>query len=79
MLMRQVEERPSRVLRVSLASLTCTSDGFTCAIAIPANTREAFVTGAWDTTGMLLDRYEEVRLVAERLPYRTGFRSVRAG
>jgi hypothetical protein len=31
--------------------------------------RDALATGAWDTTGMLLDRYEEVDAAAARLPY----------
>jgi hypothetical protein len=30
---------------------------------------EAFATGAWDTTGMLLDRFDDVRATAKRLPY----------
>jgi len=32
---------------------------------------EAFATGAWDTTGMLLDRFDDVRDTAKRLPYAT--------
>jgi hypothetical protein len=35
--------------------------------------RDALVTGAWDTTGLLLDRYEEVDATAARLPYVSGF------
>jgi hypothetical protein len=31
------------------------------------------MTGAWDTTGMLLDRYAEVDQAAARLPYVVGF------
>ena len=31
------------------------------------------VTGAWDTTGLLLDRYEEVDAASKRLPYVSGF------
>ena len=52
---------------------TCEVDGFRCAVALPPNVRDAFVTGAWDTTGMLLDRYEEVDAAAARLPYVSGF------
>jgi hypothetical protein len=40
---------------------------------MPPAARDAFVTGAWDTTGMLLERFGEVRAVAARLPYLTGF------
>jgi hypothetical protein len=31
------------------------------------------MTGEWDATGLLLDRYDEVRAVAARLPYLRGF------
>jgi hypothetical protein len=31
------------------------------------------VTGAWDTTGLLLDRYDEVEAASQRLPYVSGF------
>ena len=37
------------------------------------NVRDAFATGAWDTTGLLLDRYDEVTATADRLPYVKGF------
>ena len=72
-LMALVEEQPARAVNVSLETLDCVSDGFSCRVTIPAHTREAFLTGAWDTTGMLLERYDEVRHVASRLPYLTGF------
>jgi 3-isopropylmalate/(R)-2-methylmalate dehydratase small subunit len=67
-LMALVEEHPARAVRVSLETLDCVSEGFTCRVTIPAHSREAFLTGAWDTTGMLLERYDEVRRVASRLP-----------
>jgi len=31
------------------------------------------MTGAWDTTGLLLNNYEQVNAVAARLPYLSGF------
>jgi 3-isopropylmalate/(R)-2-methylmalate dehydratase small subunit len=72
-LIARVEREPERTVRVDLEALTLQSDGMTFPIAMPPNAREAFVTGTWDTTGMLLDRYEDVRQVASRLPYVTGF------
>jgi 3-isopropylmalate/(R)-2-methylmalate dehydratase small subunit len=72
-LMERVEERPDVRLRIDLEGGTCEMDGFRCAIALPGHARDAFVTGTWDTTGMLLDRYEEVDRVAARLPYVAGF------
>ena len=41
----------------------------TVKIALPPKMLEAFTSGAWDTTGMLLDRFDEVRDTAKRLPY----------
>ena len=43
-------------------------------ISLPAAARESFLKGTWDATGMLLDRYEDVEAVANRLPYVTGWR-----
>ena len=35
--------------------------------------RDAFLEGTWDATALLLDRFEEVEIVARRLPYVSGF------
>ena len=40
---------------------------------VPQALRDAFVSGQWNPTAMLLDRFDEVRQVATRLPYVTGF------
>jgi 3-isopropylmalate/(R)-2-methylmalate dehydratase small subunit len=73
-LMARVEERPDARLRIDLDARTCDMDnGFRCAIALPGHARDALMTGAWDTTGMLLDRYAEVDQAAARLPYVVGF------
>jgi 3-isopropylmalate/(R)-2-methylmalate dehydratase small subunit len=40
---------------------------------LPQGVRDAFVTDQWNPTAMLLDQYDEVRDVAERLPYVSGF------
>jgi 3-isopropylmalate/(R)-2-methylmalate dehydratase small subunit len=72
-LMDRVEKRPDARLRVDLEAGTCEVEGFRCAVSIPANARDALVTGAWDTTGLLLERYDEVDAVAAKLPYVSGF------
>ena len=72
-LMERVEKRPDARLRIDLQAGTCAMDGFSCAIAMPPHARDALVTGAWDTTGLLLERYEDVNAVAARLPYVGGF------
>ena len=78
-LMARVEENPDTRLRVDLQQLTCDAGGFSCAVHLPAATRDAFVSGAWDTTGMLLARFDEVRDVAARLPYVNGFSVIPPG
>jgi hypothetical protein len=35
--------------------------------------RDAFVSGQWNPTAMLLDRFEDVKAVARQLPYIRGF------
>ena len=72
-LMNRVEERPDATLRIDLQGGTCELDGVSCAIALPPHAREALVTGTWDTTSLLLERYEDVDAVAARLPYVSGW------
>ena len=38
-------------------------------VELPPNARDAFMTGAWDGTALLLERYDEVERVAAALPY----------
>jgi 3-isopropylmalate/(R)-2-methylmalate dehydratase small subunit len=73
-LMNLVERNPETVLRVDLAEQTLEADGQRYPIALPPNVRDALMTGAWDTTGMLLDRYSQVETVASQLPYMSNFR-----
>lgn len=72
-LMERVEGRPEARARIDLQAGVCELDGLRCAIAIPAHARDALVTGAWDTTGLLLERYEDVDAVSARLPYVRSF------
>ena len=44
-----------------------TTGAATFPIAIPAGAREAFLSGRWDATSLLLERFEEVRAVAAKL------------
>jgi 3-isopropylmalate/(R)-2-methylmalate dehydratase small subunit len=68
-----VERNPQTEIRIDLTAGTCEAGDVRCAVSIPPNVRDAFATGAWDTTGMLLDRYEEVNAASARLPYVAGF------
>ena len=72
-LMARVEAHPGSTMQIDLPAGTCQLETFRCAIGLPGNARDALVTGAWDTTGLLLARYDEVDAVAARLPYVAGF------
>jgi 3-isopropylmalate/(R)-2-methylmalate dehydratase small subunit len=74
-LMDLVERNPRAELHIDVGQGTCEVEGFRCAVTLPPNVRDAFLTGAWDTTGILLDRFEEVEATAARLPYVSGFSS----
>ena len=72
-LMAQVDARPEIMVSVNLFDRTCDADGHTVAVSMPPNARDAFLTGAWDTTGLLRAGFDEVEAVAAGLPYVTGF------
>lgn len=65
----RVAANPQATMVVDVEAGSCSIGDFTCTVGMPARSREAFLTGAWDTTGMLLDRFDEVRETAARLPY----------
>jgi 3-isopropylmalate/(R)-2-methylmalate dehydratase small subunit len=60
--------RPSSPWTSSGCGRTRPASRWTCRCP---GTREAFLEGSWDATGLLLDRYEEVEAVMRRLPYLT--------
>jgi 3-isopropylmalate/(R)-2-methylmalate dehydratase small subunit len=68
-----IERSPATEIRIDLTAGTLVAGDVRLAVAIPPKVREALVTGAWDTTGLLLDRYEEVDAASQRLPYVAGF------
>jgi len=68
-LMDLAEREPATEFAVDLVAGTCRAGALTVKIALPPKMLEAFTSGAWDTTGMLLDRFDEVRAAAKRLPY----------
>jgi 3-isopropylmalate/(R)-2-methylmalate dehydratase small subunit len=76
-LMAAIEADPQAVVTVDLAG-TCRvaprgGAPYEFAVSMPANVRDALATGAWDTTGLLLEHYDQVNAVAARLPYVKSF------
>jgi 3-isopropylmalate/(R)-2-methylmalate dehydratase small subunit len=72
-LMTAVENEPSTELVVDLDVMTVHSNWATYPITLPAPARDAFLSGTWDATGLLLADFEQVRAVADRLPYVSGW------
>src|SRR5688572_2271748 len=79
-IMERIENNADAQVHIDLVAGTCEVDpssrdreGFRCAVTLPSKMREAFTSGAWDTTGMLLDNFEQVEATAARLPYVGGF------
>ena len=72
-LIEAAEKDPSAVFTLDLAAMRVAGAGLQCEVSMPAAARESFLTGSWDATGLLLDRFEEVQAVAARLPYLHAF------
>ena len=68
-----IERNPDIELRIDLERGTCAAGDMQVKVSIAPNARDALITGAWDTTGLLLDRYHEVDAASKRLPYVSGF------
>jgi 3-isopropylmalate/(R)-2-methylmalate dehydratase small subunit len=69
----RLEKNPEARVHIDLLAGTCEVDGLRSAVTLPSRMREAFTSGAWDTTGMLLDNFEQVEATAARLPYVSDF------
>ncbi len=67
------ERDPKTVVAVDIEGLQVHAGGRSLPAQLPASAREAFVTGNWDASGLLLDDYAQVEAVAKGLPYFTGF------
>jgi len=64
-----VEHTPNLAIVARLDSGLITAGPLRASASLPAPLRDAFVSGRWNPTAMLLDRFDQVRGVAERLPY----------
>jgi 3-isopropylmalate/(R)-2-methylmalate dehydratase small subunit len=71
-LMEMVERDPSTTLTVDVPALTVTAGPLQIAATMPRAAHEALTTGLWDGTGLLLENFDEVRALSQRLPYVTG-------
>jgi 3-isopropylmalate/(R)-2-methylmalate dehydratase small subunit len=68
-----VEQAPETVIAADVASGTITAGALKITATLPAALRDGFLSGQWNPTAMLLDKFDQVRAVAARLPYVSGF------
>jgi 3-isopropylmalate/(R)-2-methylmalate dehydratase small subunit len=68
-----VERAPETSIDLDVASGTVAAGSLRIAASLPGAMRDAFLSGQWNPTAMLLDRFGEVKAVAARLPYVRGF------
>lgn len=67
------EADQSGTATLDLTTLTLTAGDRVVTVSAPRAAVEAFVTGAWDATGLLLEDQAAVEATATRLPYVSGF------
>jgi 3-isopropylmalate/(R)-2-methylmalate dehydratase small subunit len=68
-----IEKTPDVTIDANVQTGEITAGSLKFTASLPTALRDAFVQGKWDPTMMLLDKFEEVRAVGERLPYVSGF------
>jgi 3-isopropylmalate/(R)-2-methylmalate dehydratase small subunit len=68
-----VEAAPQTSISADVASGAITAGTLTVPATLPPALRDAFLSGQWNPTAMLLENFDEVRAVAARLPYIRGF------
>ena len=68
-----IESAPATNIEADVTAGAVTAGSLRIAASVPSALRDAFASGQWNPTAMLLDRFEEVQAVAARLPYLNGF------
>ena len=68
-----IEQAPQTNIEARVDTGVISAGSLTINASVPATLRDAFLSGQWDPTAMLLDKFDEVRQVATRLPYVAGF------
>jgi 3-isopropylmalate/(R)-2-methylmalate dehydratase small subunit len=68
-----IEHSPETVIDARVDTGVVTAGTLIFEASVPAALRDAFVSGQWNPTAMLLEKFEDVRAVADRLPYVSGF------
>lgn len=68
-----IEQAPGTTIDAQVMSGLVTAGALVVPAGLPRAVRDAFASGQWNPTAMLLDRFDEVGAVATRIPYIAGF------
>jgi 3-isopropylmalate/(R)-2-methylmalate dehydratase small subunit len=68
-----VDAAPGTIVTADVASGVVIAGTLRVNAVVPPALRDGFLSGQWNPTMMLLERFDEVRAVAARLPYIRGF------
>jgi 3-isopropylmalate/(R)-2-methylmalate dehydratase small subunit len=71
-LMKRVEADPTTTITVEVEGLRVAAGELIVSATMPHSAHEALTTGLWDGTGLLLADFDQVRALADTLPYVTG-------
>ena len=67
------ETHPDVEYQLDLGASCLSARDLTIPVSLPEGARSALLSGNWDATGLLIDRYEEVEQTAAGLPYVSGW------
>jgi 3-isopropylmalate/(R)-2-methylmalate dehydratase small subunit len=68
-----VARAPQTIITLRTSTGEGSADRWPFTVAIPAGARDALLSGRWNPTTMLLERFEEVRATGSSLPYMKDF------
>jgi 3-isopropylmalate dehydratase small subunit len=68
-----VADDPAAELTLDLEARRLEAGGAGYPVILPESRRQVFLSGSWDTVGVLLAGLEQARAAAARLPYLTQF------
>jgi 3-isopropylmalate/(R)-2-methylmalate dehydratase small subunit len=67
------EAQPDLEFDLDIAAGTVRAGDLVVPVTMPDSVKSALLSGGWDATSQLVDRYDEVERAAARLPYLSGF------
>ena len=71
--MRYFEETPDTYVQMSVSEMNMRVKDRNIRVSMPDASQRALLDGYWDATALLTAKFDEVRAVADGLPYVSGF------